>query len=99
MDLAEGAFIPAKHAFDFMRLVELVGPSKVESIWQDHRKPRHPASFLETIQILRNLIPARQHLLIAPDYSKDVTENCGRCAPTAAFRLADPNEVLSLRQA
>jgi len=79
-----------------MRLVELVDPSKMESIWPDHRKPRHPASFPETVQILENLIPARQHLLITPDYSKDATENCGRCAPTAAFRLADPNQVLSL---
>jgi len=96
LDLAEGAFVPAKHAIDFMRLAELVDPSKVESIWQDHRRPRHPASFAETVGRLNNLIPACKNLLITPDYSKDATEICGRCAQTSAFRLADPNVVLSL---
>jgi hypothetical protein len=96
LDLAEGAFVPTKHAVDFTRLVVLVDSSKVENIWPDHRRPQHPASFAETVRILRNLIPARQDLLITPDYSKDATEICGRCAQTAAFRLADPNVVLSL---
>jgi hypothetical protein len=96
LDLADGACIPAKHAVDFMRLVELVDSAEVEGAWLDHRRPQHPVSFAETIHLLRNLIPARQDLLIVPGYAKDATERCERCAATAAFPLADQNVVLSL---
>ena len=59
-------------------------------------KARPPATFEETNTLLQDLIPARHDLLITPDYSNDTADVCPRCAPTAAFALADPNVVLSL---
>jgi len=96
LDLAEGVPVPAKHARDFLGLLELVDPPEVEAAWQDHRRSQHPASFAETSRRLQDLIPASQKLLINPDYSKDATEVCERCAPTAVFRLADPAVVRSV---
>ncbi len=96
LDVAEGLPVPAKHASDFLRLAELVDPAEVEASWQDHRKPDHPATFREANRVLQELIPARQHLLATVEYSKDTDEVCPRCAPTAAFRLADPKRILSL---
>jgi hypothetical protein len=96
LDLAGDVPTPFKHATDFLRLAELVDPAEVESAWGDHRKPGQPASFEETNRLLQHLIPARQVLLITPDYSKDAEKICSRCMTTDAFRLADPNRILSL---
>lgn len=96
LDLAEGVPLPSKHATDFLRLAELVDPLQTETAWQDHRKSKHPETFAETRRLLQDLIPAHRELLITPRYSRDISELCPRCAPTAAFPLADPNEVLSL---
>ena len=94
LDLAEGVSVPSKHAYDFLRLIELVDPSEVETAWQDHRRSHHPVSFAETSRQLLTLIPANQNLLITPDYSKEATGVCARCAPTGAFRLADQKVLL-----
>lgn len=96
LDLAGGVPTPAKHAVDFLRLLELVEPSEVEIAWQDQRKSYHPTTFKEAADLLQEIIPFRPDLLIRPDYSKDVTAVCERCVPTGAFRLADPNVMLSL---
>jgi hypothetical protein len=96
LDLAAGIALPAKHARDFWRLAKVVEPGKVEAAWQDHRKPQQPANFEQAASLAGNLILERQDLLIAPGHSKDAAEVCPRCAPTAAFPLADPNLVLSL---
>ena len=96
LDLAEGVPVPSKHASDFLRLTELVDPSQVEIAWQDHRKPKHPASFAESNRLLQHLILTRAQLLITPHYSHDTKEQCPRCEPTAAFRLADPNLIVAL---
>ena len=96
LDLAEGVCVPAKHVRDFLRLAELLDPTEVETAWQDHRRPHHPVSFAEALRQLQDLIPASQNLMITPDYSLDATEVCDRCAPTAAFHLADPRVVISL---
>ena len=96
LDLADGLPVSSKHAGDFLRLVEIVAPADVEAAWQEHRKPAHPATFEEADRLLQNLIPARQNLLITVDCSKDTGEVCPRCAPTPAFRLAEPKLVLSL---
>jgi hypothetical protein len=96
LDIAEGVSVPSKHAIDFLRLVELVDAQEVEVAWQDHRKPTHPTRFEDANRLLHDLIPARQNCLVTPDYSRDIEEVCSRCAPTTAFRLADPNVVLSL---
>jgi hypothetical protein len=95
-DIVEGVPVPAKHAKDFLRLAELAGAAEVEAAWQDHRKPTQPPTFAEAGGTLRDLIPARPNLLVGVDYSKDPAEVCPRCAATAAFRLADPEVVLSL---
>ncbi len=96
LDLAAGVPTPAKHARNFLRLARLIGPAEVETAWRDHRKPEHPSTFQEASGLLQESIQARPDLLIAPNYSKDIEALCPRCAPTAAFHLADPRVVLSL---
>ena len=46
--------------------------------------------------LLHELIPSQHDLLIIPDYSKDVSEGCRRCAPTPKFPLADPAAIVSI---
>lgn len=96
MDLVESVPVPAKHAQDFLRLVKLVNTAAMDAIWQEHRKPNHPACFTEVKQRLEEAILARAGLLITPQYSTNVSEVCPRCAPTACFRLANAETVLSL---
>jgi hypothetical protein len=96
LDLDASVSVPAKHAGDYLRLAELVKPSSVETAWQDHRKPTHPATFCETNTLLTRLIATRRDLLISPEYSKDTAEICRRCVRTPSFQLADPEAVLSL---
>jgi hypothetical protein len=96
LDLDASVPVPAKHADDYLRLSELVKPSSVETAWQDHRKPSHPATFWETNALLNRLIATHRNLLISPEYSKNTAEICPRCVRTPPFQLADPNVVLSL---
>jgi hypothetical protein len=96
LDLADGVPVPAKHARDYLRLVELADPAEVETAWQDHRRPPQPATFCEARGALRNLIAARANLLITPEYSQNTAEICSRCAHNAAFPVADPKAVLAL---
>lgn len=96
LDLAEDAPTPSKHALDFLRLSDLIQPADVEIAWHDHRKSKHPVSFEETNRLLHKLIAARPDLLIIPEYSKAPDALCPRCAPAAAFPLANPKTVLSL---
>jgi hypothetical protein len=96
LDLDLSVPVSAKHAGDYLRLVELVESSKMETAWQEHRKPTHPMTFGETNTFVRRLIATRHDLLISPEYSKDAAEICRRCVPTPPFQLADPNVVLSL---
>lgn len=84
LDVADGATTPSKHPADFLRLAELVDATEVETAWLDHRKPGQPASFQEARSLLQYLIPARQNLLITPDYSKDADDICSRCESTLA---------------
>ena len=88
--------VPAKHAGDYLRLAELMKPSSVETVWQDHRKPSHPATFWETNALINRLVATRRNLLISPEYSKNAAEICPRCVRSTPFQLADPNVVLSL---
>jgi hypothetical protein len=90
LDLTAQIETPAKHAMDFLRLVELVDTKAVKAAWRDHRKPAHPATFKETSSLLHAVIGTRSNLLITPDYSKDATMVCPRCVNTGRFRLADP---------
>jgi hypothetical protein len=96
LDLAGQVETPAKHALDFLRLMELVDPKSVEAAWCDHRKPAHPATFKETSSLLHAVIATRSDLLITPDYSKDATVVCPRCVNTGRFRLADPSALRAI---
>jgi hypothetical protein len=96
LDLADGVPVPAKHARDYLHLVELANPGELEAAWRDHRKPAHPENFREARGVLGNLIASRSGLLFTPQYSQDTGEICPRCAPTAAFPLADPKVVRSI---
>ena len=96
LDLAGKIETPAKHALDFLRLMELVDTNAVEAAWRDHRKPAQPATFKETSSLLHALIATRSDLLITPDYSKDVTVVCPRCVNTGRFRLADPSAIRAI---
>ncbi len=61
-DLAEGNSTPAKHAHDFLRLLAIPATNALESVWQEHRKPSHPATFAEASALLEKLIPATPEL-------------------------------------
>jgi hypothetical protein len=95
-DLADNVPVPAKHAADYLRLVEIANQAEVKAAWRDHRKPAQPADFGEVRGVLRRLIPARSHLLLTPEYSQNTGETCPRCVPTAVFPLAHPQVVLRL---
>lgn len=93
LDLAAQIETPAKHALDFLRLMELVDPKVVEAAWRDHRKPAHPATFRETSSLLHAVIATRSDLLITLDYSKDATMVCPRCVNSGRFLLAGPSAI------
>jgi hypothetical protein len=95
-DLAENVPIAPKYAQDFLRLLKLVQPEELESVWQDHRKPHMPASFVEVARELIRLVELRKDLLKSTVYSTDVDAICARCQDTAALRLAHREKVLSL---
>jgi hypothetical protein len=95
-DLAENVPLAPKYARDFLGLLKLVQPEELESVWQDHRKPHMPASFVEVAATLIRLVEARTDLLKSIVYSTDVNAVCARCHDTAALRLAPPAKVLSL---
>jgi hypothetical protein len=96
LDIAGGVPTPPKHGTDFLRLAELLDPAEAETAWRDHRKPKQPESFAEASRLLQRSIPTRENLQDTPEYSKDPREICLRCKATGAFRLADPELVLSL---
>jgi len=96
LDLQEGVPVASQHANDFLRMAKRVDAAEVETAWQDHRKPLHSSAFEQASELLHCLIPARRNLLMTPEYSTNTAEQCARCIPTAAFRLADPKAVLSI---
>jgi len=96
MDLALDMPLPAKHAWDFLRLLPMVDGAEMEPIWQEHRKPAHPESFAEAAELLKKLIAQRADLQIVPEYSRDAEAVCPRCKPIGEFPLADGGRVLGL---
>jgi hypothetical protein len=69
LDVTRRVATPRKHATDFLRLLKLADVSAVESVWRDHRRPDHPATFREAKVLLQTLLPMSRELLIAPSYS------------------------------
>jgi hypothetical protein len=95
-DLLRGQKLAPKYARDFLRMLDVANPGKIENVWEEHRKPEDPQSFCEAAVVLRKAIAERTDLLNAPVYSTDVDEVCSRCEGTTAFRLADARQVLGL---
>ena len=95
LDIAHGEAVPAKHVRDFLRLLKLADTDGVEMVWADHRRENHPATFRKAHELLQDLVPHRQELLITPTYST-AFEICNRCRPTPYFQLADPKRVYSI---
>jgi hypothetical protein len=96
LDLADGVPVPAKHAHDYLRLVESVTDAQMHAAWPDHRRPSHPEDFAEARALLRDLIAAHRDLLIDPTYSRDPGAICPRCRIVAHFPLADAHAILDL---
>jgi hypothetical protein len=96
MNIVEDLPTESVHARDYLRLAEFVDPVDVELAWRDHRKPAHPESFEETNALLQSVIPARQHMLVARNYSHDLDRICPRCRATAGFTLADPKVIFEI---
>ena len=94
--LVEGKKVPPQYARDFLRLLPLVPRDGIEEVWQEHRKPECPVSFVETAAELNKAIASRTELLVPRVYSKDVNAVCARCHGTEAFKLADARRVFSI---
>jgi hypothetical protein len=95
-DLLEGKPVAPKYARDFLRLLEVVSLDDVLTIWQEHRKPQCPQSFVDTVVELRRAISSSSHLLVPPNYSTNVDEVCDRCHGSNAFPLSDPRRVRAI---
>jgi hypothetical protein len=95
-DLMEGKRVAPKYARDFLRLMEVVSVEDVEGVWLEHRKAQCSEGFRGAVVWLRGVIAARGDLLVAPVYSTDVDEVCGRYRATDGFPLADAGVILSI---
>ena len=96
LDLTEGRAVAAKFGRDLLRMADCVDGSRMESIWQDHRKPGMPESFAAAAKLVREAIRNRPELQIVPVYSIDVREVCPRCHNVRNFPIADAGQVLAL---
>ena len=76
LDLAEGVPVPITHARDFERLAAVANAARVETVWQDHRKPAHPWTFSDAAARVHALISERSGLLIEKEYSHDPNVRC-----------------------
>lgn len=95
LDIGHGEVVPAKHVRDYLRLLKLADIDAVETVWAEHRRENHPATFRKARELLQDWISNRQELLITPTYSTTF-ENCKRCMSTPYFQLADPKRVYSV---
>ena len=96
MSVAEGKPVAPKHVTDYLRLVEIADLDKLETAWEDHRRPTDPIVFHEIQSLLQGLIPARPDLQIPTVHSRNTTTVCPRCASVPPLQLADPSTVLSV---
>jgi hypothetical protein len=95
-DILRSQPLAPKFARDFLRIVDLVQPTEIESIWQEHRKPDDPPSFANASRLLRDAIATRSDLLVPPVYSADPDQFCPRCQSTPSFKLASAKQVFEL---
>jgi len=94
--LLRGHTTAPKYARDLLRMLEFAAVPRIEPIWREHRKSHDPTRFREVVGLLRETIASRPDLLVTPVYSTDVAAVCPRCEGTAAFRLADAEQVVAL---
>jgi len=74
----------------------LIEPEQIESVWPEHRKPKHPEMYADAASLITNLVVAHPELPVSPTYSQNVEELCPRCVSTSSFNLAPPSLMLSL---
>jgi hypothetical protein len=96
LDLASGVAVPRKHSEHFLRLAPATNPNLIETAWREHRKHDSPATFREAAERVRGLIQNQAHLLVTPEYSRDVNAICERCEHVGSFRRAVPQTILSI---
>lgn len=96
LGLQSGSTVPSKHAEDFQRLVHVIDPQTVESVWPEHRKGTDPLTFSEAATRIRELVQSRKDLLVVPRYSRDVDARCPNCVEVGPFRLASSMQVMAL---
>jgi hypothetical protein len=90
LDLAQRVPVPKKHVDDYLRLIGLVQPPDVEPSWREHRKPMHPATFLEAKSLLNHLIPSTLSFQTTVEYSK-APAGCPRCKQSTKSILCIDN--------
>ena len=88
--------VPSKHASDFFRLLDVAGLDDAEAAWLQHRRAGDSKSLRDAVLLLRKIVPHRGHLLITPQYSRNATEHCSRCAKVKGLELADPAAILAI---
>jgi hypothetical protein len=96
LDLDGGAVVSRKHAEDFRRLVSGIDPDVVEISWCEHRRQGIRLRFQEASARISNLLISLEHLLINPEYSQDLNEQCQRCEDVGHFRCAPRMTILSI---
>ena len=96
LPLARRQPVLAKHAGDFLRLLQVADLEDAERAWPQHRRAGDPQSFRGAAARLRKVILLSADLLISPTYSQNVAEPCPRCAHVEGLELADPQAILAV---
>ncbi len=96
LPLIDSRPVPAKHASDLLRLLQVADAAEGERAWPRHRRTGDPESFRDAAALLREIISHRSDLLITPAYSRNPGERCSRCADVEGLELADPAVILSI---
>jgi len=96
LQISRGIPVAPKYAYDLVRLLEVFHPAQVELAWLDHRRPEYAINFQRACRLAFDLIKSRQQLLVNPEYSKRIDEECLRCVPQGRFHLVDPEKMMSI---
>ncbi len=96
LDLESGAQVERKHAESFVRLEPAVESELAEIAWREHRKDGSPATFRKAASRIRELLAERDHLLVSPDYSQDVSAVCAKCEDVGPFHCAPAASIRAI---
>jgi hypothetical protein len=86
----------SKHARDFLRLANVANLEGAERAWPQHRRVGDPESFQKTATLLLHAVHNGADLLMNPTYSKNISEDCSRCAAVDGLELANRKTILSV---